>query len=323
MSKDRVISIGTAYLDIDIFEVPFGRSGTAPNTGVLFGKEYETSPGGSASKFATVGKSMGLATIFIGKVGNDDHGQLLKGKHVESGVVPALVISSKVQTNIAVHLHNGQETIMVGAGNANQSLTKEEIVRELAPNLNQVDFIYFGGVFAIRSMSIDDYIDLAQKARDQGVKVILDHGRINNRITPEIIQKIQELVAFVDFYLPSRDEFLYVWNSEDIYQGLTKIREKSEATVAVKDSDQGAVGMRGSTIAQVPAFKVPVINHIGAGDSFNVGFIKAVTEGLSLEECIIYGNATAAVKVSQRHLPTPQIVARLILQCGLPDVSYL
>lgn len=303
MGKESILSIGTAYLDLDIFGVP--DLNLPPEVKVVFASlPYEISPGGSALKFAQVCSSMGLETIFIGKAGKDPIGLALQNSIQKSGVIPELILSPDVQTNVAIHLHTEKGVLMIGSGSANESLTIDEVREVFRKHVAGASFVYLGGVFSLKSFSLESYMELARIAHSNGVKVVLDHGRISNRITEEDIHKIQLLVSEVDYYLPSMDEFLYVWG-EDLTEALRNVREKSTAVVVVKDSDRGAIGLDDSEITKVPAFPVAITNNeIGAGDSFNAGFLKATALGLSFEESIQFGCATAAVKISQPGLPT-------------------
>ena len=50
---------------------------------------------------------------------------------------------------------------------------------------------------------------------------------------------------------------------------------------------------------ELPAFlNKDVVDAIGAGDSFNAGFVSAFVRGLSLEDCQITGNLTGAVNTT-------------------------
>ncbi|MBI1881630.1 MAG: hypothetical protein HYR94_25920 [Chloroflexi bacterium] len=48
----------------------------------------------------------------------------------------------------------------------------------------------------------------------------------------------------------------------------------------------------------MPGFAVPAHISVGAGDSFNVGFLYGVRQGWSLEEAVRFGNAVAALVAS-------------------------
>jgi len=71
-------------------------------------------------------------------------------------------------------------------------------------------------------------------------------------------------------------------------------------TVAVKLGEDGAAAFTKKTSAMKPAFKVPIVDVIGAGDAFAAGFISSLLRGLSLEESLETGNAAGALVVTVR-----------------------
>ncbi len=61
----------------------------------------------------------------------------------------------------------------------------------------------------------------------------------------------------------------------------------------------------------VKAYKVKSINTVGAGDSFNAGFIKAYINGMGFKESMKYACATAAIKISNVGTVDPEKVTKL------------
>ena len=104
--------------------------------------------------------------------------------------------------------------------------------------------------------------------------------------------------------MPSKDEFLELWNVSSIEEGLKQLDGKSSGIIVVKDSENGAVTIIDGQIHAVPAFSVQPIHIIGAGDSFDAGFIAATSQGKDLLTSMKFACATAALKISQPALPT-------------------
>jgi sugar/nucleoside kinase (ribokinase family) len=74
-------------------------------------------------------------------------------------------------------------------------------------------------------------------------------------------------------------------------------------TLVIKDSARDAVTMINGQAVNVAAFDVRPIHTIGAGDSFNAGFIAAIVKGEELLESIKYGCAAAALSISRVNPP--------------------
>jgi ribokinase len=299
-----VLSMGTMYVDLNIYDVPIGQ-GLQPNTEVV-GGTYEYTTGGSALNFAKMCRSLDLKTAFIGKTGIDAEGKRLESLVKDSGIIPAFIQSSSVQTSLSVNQTDQTDTtshIMTVGGNANQSLTPDDVQSFLEKHLPSCSYLYFGGCFKLKQI-LPELSRFAQLAHTFGTKVVLDHGRITNLVSDNDKKLIRDLIPEIDIYLPSREEFLTVWNAQSIDEALQMVRQYSNAQIIVKDAENGAISFDNKQSIQVPSFTVEVYDVTGAGDSFNAGFIKAKALGKSMEESMRFACATAALKISQKELPT-------------------
>jgi sugar/nucleoside kinase (ribokinase family) len=269
--------------------------------------------GGSAVISAHVAAHLGLKPIFIGKVGRDFAGEYLQKLMKESGIHSALLVTPRHQTNLSLNYVNADgKNLLTAVGSANQALSAPEVMKYLEKHLEQVRYLYLGSYFKLKQLS-PVYPQMIALAHAKGAKVVLDHGRITESVTDDQLAAVREIVKAVDFYFPSEDEFKKVWDVHTVRQGLTKLRSQTKAKVAVKCGRQGALGLdRKGTIVKVPGFKVKPINTVGAGDSFNAGFLSAQVRGLTFLESLQSANATAAVKISQPQLPTLADVKKML-----------
>lgn len=311
MSYTTVLSIGSAYIDINCFGYQLDEKGMQPETESV-GSAYEIQAGGSAINFARVICSLGMTATFIGKVGDDAMGHQLHEKLVQSRINPALIVGHKAQTNLGLNFINqGGETIMAVVGDANQSFTASELMAAADDYISQSRYLLLGGCFKLPKL-LSAFTDLVLIAKKHGVKVALDHGRIFSGVTEEEIITVKKLACLVDYYLPSRFELQELWGIKSIRAGLSTLSKQVSGTVIVKDSHNGAQIYNGHTPIEVPAFPVEVRNPVGAGDSFNAGFIAAQSQDKPLLESIRYACATAAVKIANPELPTSQSVDQLL-----------
>jgi sugar/nucleoside kinase (ribokinase family) len=62
----------------------------------------------------------------------------------------------------------------------------------------------------------------------------------------------------------------------------------------VKRGGKGAVARRGTEGWESPPIDVASVDAVGAGDSFNAGFLHSYLQGHSIERCLHYGNLTGA-----------------------------
>jgi ribokinase len=296
MKQPRLLSLGTIYIDINCINFPFDKALFANRE--TTGNEYLLELGGSALNFAKIASKLQIQTTFIGKVGDDAMGKQLVHLFKENKINPAIVVDPHVQTNLAIHyIHPDGSSIMTSSGSANQNLTYENALLMMNMHAKHIDYLYLGGCFKLKQL-LPSLPEIAKTAKEKGMQIVLDHGRINNTVSQEDITYIYNLLPFVDIYLPSIDEFFELWDVKDIDEGYAKVKKISKALVVIKQGDLGAVGFHNDKKIAIPAFPVQAINTVGAGDSFNAGLIKAHSNGTGLSECIQYACATAAAKIT-------------------------
>lgn len=296
MKNSEILSVGTMYLDINCVNFPFDQGLFAHRETV--GSEYHVELGGSALNFAKIAAQLGMDVSFLGKAGEDEIGSMLVGLMKQNDVKPMVVFDRSVQTNIAMHyVHEDGSSIMTSSGSANQSLTFEDIQSKLVPALDSIDYLYLGGVLKLKDV-LPDLKEVAKLAQDKGVAVVVDHGRVNNRVTTTDLNNLRGLLPYTDIYLPSIDEFLTVWESDTPQEGFTKMSQVAQPLTVIKRAEQGAIGFdKGRTFTARP-YNVNVINTVGAGDSFNAGLLRARIDGKDIGDSMQFACAVAATKIS-------------------------
>jgi sugar/nucleoside kinase (ribokinase family) len=304
MKKFDILSLGSIYLDINSTNFPF-TDGLKAETETV-GKDYRAGPGGSAVNFSLISSYLGLKPVFIGKVGNDIFGNIVNKQLKKNGIEPALIVSDTHSTNLGMNFINPEgKTLMTVAGSANQSLEANEITQKIYEHLDEISYLYLGGYFKLKQLH-DQYPNIIATAKQKGVKIILDHGRVSNNISQHQLDSIKEILPQIDIYLPSKDEFLKVFSCPNIKEGLRIISKLSPSTTTVvKDAENGAFGMnKNNKIIYAESHKIKPINTVGAGDTFNAGFIKAQIDNKSFKESIEFAHKVAAYKISKNKYPT-------------------
>lgn len=318
--KNAVIALGTMYLDINCINFPFDNALYANRETV--GEEYHLDVGGSALNFSRMIRRLGLETILIGKIGQDMTGKALEDLVKQNKITSAFTVDKNVQTNIAVHyIHADGTSIMSSCGTANQNIDYDSVIAALKKHVNSCRYFYIGGFFKLKSL-LPELPRLLQeiKKNNKNIQIVLDHGRVTNMVTKEIKGILYKLFPSVDIYLPSYDEFLDVWKANTLKDGIVNMNNLSKPLTVIKQGEKGAVGVQNAEIVEISSFKLrsATLNTVGAGDSFNAGFIAALSEGKSFEESIRFANATAAIKISQITAPMLNDVTSF-LQGNLPD----
>ncbi len=98
-----------------------------------------------------------------------------------------------------------------------------------------------------------------------------------------------EVLRDVDILLPNEREVKKFAGIEDLEEAIEKVA-RLVPVLAVKLGRLGATARRGAERITLPPFKVDAIDPVGAGDSFDAGFLHQYIRGASLETCVAYGN---------------------------------
>jgi len=96
---------------------------------------------------------------------------------------------------------------------------------------------------------------------------------------------VRELLPLTDVFLPNENEALSVSGVHTVGEALRTLGRRA-GMVAVKCSASGALACRGEETAAVRPPDVTIVDTIGAGDSFDAGFICGFLGGWSLEKTL-------------------------------------
>jgi sugar/nucleoside kinase (ribokinase family) len=109
---------------------------------------------------------------------------------------------------------------------------------------------------------------------------------------------LQQVFHLVDILLPNEREACKLAGTDDLE---TAVRELSERVplVVVKLGRDGAMAVRGKERVIVPAQPVIPVDTVGAGDSFDAGFLHQYVRGEDLATCLTSGNLAGAFSTTR------------------------
>ena len=137
--------------------------------------------------------------------------------------------------------------------------------------------------------------DLFRLAKEAGLSTSLDtNDDPNDRWERDVLR----VLTWVDVLLPNEYEACRLARVEDPMLALDFLAERVPL-VAMKRGEKGALARRGSETFEAPSLRVIAVDTIGAGDSFDAGFIHQFIRGAKIEECLRYGNLTGALSATR------------------------
>jgi sugar/nucleoside kinase (ribokinase family) len=109
---------------------------------------------------------------------------------------------------------------------------------------------------------------------------------------------IQHLFPHLDLLMPNENEACRMAGVRDVDTAIDILSTKVR-TLVLKRGSKGAMVVSGTQRFTALPLSVDVVDPIGAGDSFNAGFLHQFVRGASLEDCLAFGNASAALSTTR------------------------
>lgn len=314
--KYDVTALGEMLIDFTMN----GQSGQGNNL-------FEACPGGAPCNVLAMLNKLGRRTAFIGKVGNDQFGRLLKDTVEELGIdAKGLVMDKDINTTLAfVHTFpdGDREFSFYRKPGADMMLSEEEV---------DYDMIRRSKVFHFGTLSMtDEPVRSATKraleeAKKAGCLVTFDPN-----LRPPLWKSLDEAremmeygFGYCDMLKISDNEIQFVSGKEDYDEGIRYLQEKYHIPVIfLTMGKEGSRAYYKDLRVERAGYTVKAIETTGAGDTFCGcvinGLLKYGVEHLDEEklgEILSYANAAAALittkKGAIRSMPEPSQVEEMI-----------
>ncbi len=109
---------------------------------------------------------------------------------------------------------------------------------------------------------------------------------------------IKALLKSVDVFLPNEHEACKVAGTGDVDSALDTLSHLVPIVV-IKCGERGALAKRGKERFHATSLSVLSVDTVGAGDSFNAGFLHKFIHGSNLQDCLEYGNVSAGLSTTR------------------------
>ena len=271
-----VVSLGEALIGLDT------RRGRLDAV-----RSLEKSIGGAESNTLIGLARLGHHTAFMGRVGNDPLGRevtrTLRGEGVD---VSRLVVDEARATGLMLKERRGVQDVAVHyyrSGCAGSALDVGDVDRDLVASARLLHVT--GVTLALGEPSRKAVMAAVEAARDAGVPVSLDANfRHKLGTVEELVGMFEEVVGLTDHVLLSWSEAAACAGSSAEADVLAYAAGLARPVVVVKGPRGGARAVvDGEVAAQADPEPVDVVDPIGAGDGFAVGYLHGVLVGDDLD----------------------------------------
>lgn len=253
-----------------------------------FIKNGRDTPGGSAANTIIGLSKLGVSTSIIGKIAEDEDGDLIEYNLVKNGVFSNnLIYSDNGSTGKCLGFvdSNGDRCLYVDAG-VNDDIVIDEINTLNIMRCKVMHYTSFVGD------SFKTQIDLLENLNKETL-LSFDPGML---YVQKGLDEIKPILDRCDILLINESELRLLFKDEESsYEQLAEnILEMGISTVVVKKGSEGVFACNNNEKCDVKAFECDVVDTTGAGDSFNSGFLYAFLNDFNLEKSCEIGNWVAS-----------------------------
>jgi sugar/nucleoside kinase (ribokinase family) len=248
--------------------------------------------GSSSAIFASNISSIGARVAFLGKIGQDKFGEVVL-ENLQSGNVDVSMVKAddRVMTGATIVLVVQEDRANTTFPGAMDSLTLEDITEE---DLKKARHLHFSSYFLQPGIR-NDVGKLFRLARQLGLTTSFD-------MQWDPVEKwdldIQAILPYVNIFLPNELELISLTGKRDLQEAIDYVKKFTDILV-IKRGNKGSIVVHKDIIFDLPPYlNESVVDTVGAGDSFNAGFIFKYIRGENISECQKFGNLMGAVSTT-------------------------
>ena len=289
MKRFDIAAIGELNVDIIL-----NRIESEPEIGKeKFAKDMTVTLGSSTAIFAANAASLGSKVCFVGLVGKDSFGDLVKTSLEAKGVDTRYIMDGPTPTGATICMNYGEDRANLTYQGSMDVMGWDDINKEVFDNTRH---IHLSSLF-MQSALLRDIHKVLDAAKEKGITVSLD-----TQWDPMETWKLdyRSVLPKITIFMPNEKELQALTHKDSLEGAIAEVLPFLGNAMVVKCGSKGSLLVRkDGNMKLLPAFlNSDVVDAIGAGDSFNSGFISAFVKGLSLEDCQETGNLTGAVNTT-------------------------
>jgi sugar/nucleoside kinase (ribokinase family) len=250
----------------------------------------ELTVGGSGSIVACGAARLGLKTALVAIIGDDLFGQFMTSALESRGVdASQITVDPAIRTGLTVILDRGDDRAMLTFPGTIAALRSDSVDRD---RLSRARHVHVSSFFMQTELR-PALPELLHAARAAGASTSIDP---NWDPSERWDGGLKALLPHVDVFLPNGEEATRITGTPDPAQAAEELA-KHGPVVAVKLGRDGAIAAsRDEDLIEVATLSdVTPIDTVGAGDSFDAGFLAGFLNGWSTERALALGCACGAL----------------------------
>lgn len=253
--------------------------------------DYSLEMGGSCTIFACQCAKLSLSTSVVGTMGTDLLGDLVEKRLLESGVdVSNLIRSSDRRTGYSLALVRGNTRAVLSCLGSMDDISFADVPESF---LTGARHWHIGSYYLLNRIR-PDIPKIVRIAKANGATVSVDTNfDPKRRWTPGLTDLLPE----TDIFLPNETELCAIMKEQNVETALRKAARIVPLCV-VKRGPRGAMACRGDEVYRWEAIQTDLADTVGAGDTFDAGYLFGFLRGLPVEQCGRIASVCAAGNIA-------------------------
>jgi ribokinase len=281
----NIVVIGSLNFDIIV------KQQRLPDKGETFiADELIQGPGGKGANQAAQCAKLGLPTIMVGKVGDDRFGNALVGSLSAVGVNTSYIKRLGSTGMGIVHVMPDGDYYSTIVKGANDLITLQDI--------DEINDVLVSSSFIVLQQEIPEQVIEYIISKYEHTDTIIVLNNAPARIVKESILKAVDILVVNE----TEASFMVGKPMDSVDTAINIGKELLPLTggmVVITLGKEGSVVVTSSHCEFVPAENVQAVDATGAGDSFIGALIYALSEGLSINQCMRFATHVSAVTVTK------------------------
>lgn len=271
---------------------------------------FAANPGGAPANVAVAAKKLGVETGFIGCVGDDVYGRLLRDTLKRFGVSTAgLQVTGKASTTLAIVTvdPNGERSFSFYRKPGADTMIDPVQAIQAAEGSG---ILHFGSVSLTDPVCRDAIITVVQAEKRAGTLISYDpnyRAALWEHEDAAILQ-MRAVLPLCDIVKISDEETTLLCGVKEPEEALKKLTALGVRLAVVTLGARGAMWRCGEMTGWAPGCPVKVADTNGAGDTFFGAFLSRIAlrggiDGLTADEIgafVRFANRAAAITTSRR-----------------------
>ncbi|MEM7534404.1 MAG: carbohydrate kinase family protein [Chloroflexota bacterium] len=276
--------------------------------------------GGNGAISSYVWAKLGAETLLCSAIGQDTLGDIVYGWLTDAGVDTRGLVRFVDAATPATNVITDQQLNRLTFHHRGASLPYN--INDFPPcALQNASALLLASATLFLDLRMDGYVTMAAQAKTAGIPVALDIGPAIGK--PVTLDELVDILPNIDYFICNDHEIAVCTGQEESASGLRvaiqQILDSGTTCVIIKQGEAGATIQRvGGQPTHVPGFEVDARFTVGAGDSFNSGFLYALNQGMDDVSAVRFAHAVAALVVSGANgalgAPTLEEVNQLIVK---------